>query len=120
MTDPLQNILNPQRISRTAFPPTSRYYGIKTATLEHENGEMIVYLRRRFIPPSNRFALLHQHTFTEGERLDNITHRYLGDPEQFWQLCDANNVMYPDELTDTVGRKIRITLPEGIPGNNND
>ena len=118
MTDPLQNILNPQGVSRTAFPPTSRYYGIQTATIEQENGDTIVYLKRRFIPPSNRFALLHQHTLTEGERLDNITHQYLGDPEQFWQLCDANSVMNPDELTDTVGRKIRITLPEGIPGNN--
>ncbi len=118
MSDPLQNILNPQGLSRTAFPPTSRYYGIETTTFEKENGETTVYLKRRFVPPSNRFALLQYHTFTEGERLDNITHQYMGDPEQFWQICDANNVMNPDELTDTVGRKIRITLPEGIPGNN--
>jgi hypothetical protein len=24
--------------------------------------------------------------------------------------------MRPDELTETVGRRLRITLPEGIPG----
>ena len=118
MADPLQNILNPQGLSRTAFPSTSRYYGIETANFAQENGDTVVYLKRRFVPPSNRFALLQEHTFTEGERLDYITHQYLGDPEQFWQICDANNVMKPDELTDTVGRKIRITLPEGIPGNN--
>ena len=41
---------------------------------------------------------------------------YLGDPEQFWRLCDANGAMRPDELTETVGRRLRITLPEGVPG----
>lgn len=119
MTDPLQNILNPQGLSRTAFPATSRYYGIETAGFEQKNGETVVYLKRRFVPTANRFALLQEHTVTEGDRLDNITHQYVGNPEQFWQVCDANNVMHPDELTDTIGRRIRITLPEGIPGNNN-
>jgi hypothetical protein len=118
MSDPLQNILNPQGLARTAFPPASRYYGIETASFEQENGETVVYLKRRFVSPASRFSTLQEHTFTEGERLDTITHQYLGDPEQFWQICDANNVMNPDELTETVGRKIRITLPEGIPGNN--
>ncbi|MFL5804527.1 MAG: hypothetical protein ACJ8CR_22625 [Roseiflexaceae bacterium] len=41
---------------------------------------------------------------------------YLDDPEQFWRICDANRAMRPDELTETVGRRLRITLPEGIPG----
>jgi hypothetical protein len=27
--------------------------------------------------------------------------------------------MQPDELTETIGSKIRITLPEGIPGQPN-
>lgn len=119
MTDPLKKILNLQGLSRSAFLPASRYYGIETASLDQEDGETRVYLKRRFVPPANRFSPLQEHNFTEGERLDNITHQYLGDPEQFWQICDANNVMNPDELTETVGRKIRITLPEGIPGNSN-
>jgi gamma-glutamyltranspeptidase/glutathione hydrolase len=42
--------------------------------------------------------------------------QYLGDPEQFWRLCDANAAMHPEELTDAIGRTLRITLPEGIPG----
>jgi len=39
----------------------------------------------------------------------------LGDPELFWRVCDANRAMRPDELTETIGRRLRITLPEGIP-----
>ena len=84
--------------------------------LETADGKTIVYLRRRFVPPPERFALLSEHIVTEGERLDNIAAQYLGDPEQFWRICDANGAMRPEELTETVGRRLRITLPEGIPG----
>ena len=40
--------------------------------------------------------------------------RYLGDPELFWRLCDANVAMRPAELTETIGRRLHITLPEGM------
>ena len=103
----------------TIFPVTSRYSSVETATLERADGEMIVYLRRRFVPPPERFELLQEHTVTQGERLDNIAAQYLGDPEAFWRICDANNAMRPDELTETIGRRLRITLPEGIPGQPN-
>ncbi|RPI88962.1 MAG: LysM domain-containing protein, partial [Planctomycetaceae bacterium] len=51
------------------------------------------------------------HLVTEGDRLDNITARYLGDPTQFWRVCDANLVLLPDELSDEPGESIRIALP---------
>ncbi len=51
----------------------------------------------------------------DGERLDLIAARYLGDPEQSWRQCDANGAVRPEELEE-VGRRVRITLPEGIPG----
>jgi hypothetical protein len=101
------------------FSINSRYYGLPTATLETQDGRQIVYLRRRFVPPPENFSLLLEHTVTEGERLDNITAQYLCDPEQFWRVCDANGAIRPDELVETVGRRIRITLPEGIPGTPN-
>ena len=101
------------------FSITSRYYNIEQVEYETPDGLKIVYLRRRFVPAADRFALLQEHSVAEGERLDNITAQYLGDPEQFWRLCDANNAVRPDELTETIGRRLRITLPEGIPGNPN-
>jgi hypothetical protein len=101
------------------FSLTSRYYGIETVTLERADGRKITYVRRRFVPPPERFELLLEHVVTEDERLDNVTTQYLGDPEQFWRVCDANGVVRPDELVETIGRRIRITLPEGIPGNSN-
>jgi hypothetical protein len=98
------------------FPVTSRYHGIEMAEFERPDGKIIVYLRRRFIPSPDRFALLQEHTVVEGDRLDNITAKYLGDPEQFWRICDANGAMRPEELTAEAGRRLRITMPEGIPG----
>jgi hypothetical protein len=70
------------------------------------------------VPQPDRFDLMEQHSVVQGDRLDNLTAKYLGDSEQFWRVCDANNAMLPDELTETSGRKLRITLPEGVPGPN--
>jgi hypothetical protein len=105
-------------MSTSAFPPTSRYYMIETATLDTtgERIKRIIYLRRRFLPSPTRFELLQEHLVTEHERLDNITATYVGDPEQFWRICDANGAMRPEELTESVGRWLRITLPADIPG----
>lgn len=98
---------------------TSRYYGLQTATLEAANHTLCPYLTRRFLPAPERFAVLQEHLVSEGERLDNVTAEFLGDPEQFWRLCDANRAMRPEELLERLGRRLRITLPEGIPGTPN-
>ncbi len=96
------------------FNSTSRYSGIKIVTLNvtHADGleRKIRFIKRRFIPSNGTTTLL-EHTVTQGERLDNITAKYLGDPTQFWRICDANYVMRPNELTDTVGSVIEITMP---------
>lgn len=112
----LQAMMQSGGLKASLFPPTSRYHGLETATTEDSSGRTIVYLHRRFLPSPDRFSLLHEHAVAQGERLDNITARYLGDPEQFWRICDANSAMRPEELTETIGRRLRITLPEGIPG----
>ena len=100
------------------FPPTSRYYGIETTTIETGDGRIHAYLRRRFLPQPENFTTLQEHVVVQGDRIDNVTARYLGDPLQFWRVCDANRAMRPEELTEeaAIGRRIRITLPEGIPG----
>lgn len=117
MTDVTPSILQQTGVKTNSFPPSSRYSGIDTATMEGRNGEPLVYLRRRIVPPAEKFYVLQEHTVKEGERLDNITAEYLGDPERFWQICDANNVLEPETLTEEPGSTINITLPEGIPGN---
>ncbi|SHG51636.1 hypothetical protein [Massilia sp. CF038] len=94
------------------YPPTSRYFSIATARVEGPDGRTIVFLRRRFVPQPEPGALIAQHAVVEGDRLDNVTARYLGDPEQFWRVCDTNSAMQPQELTDEVGRMLRIEFPK--------
>ncbi len=114
-TDPVQAMLAQTSLKTTLFAPTSRYYGLGTTTIVVAHGP-VLYLLRRFVPQPERFTLLQEHTVTQAERLDNITARYLGDPTLFWRICDANRAMRPEELTETIGRKLRITLPDGITG----
>lgn len=119
MNDPLEALIQAGALNRTLFPPTSRYHGIETKIREKADGQKIVYIKRRFVPHPERFSLLHEHVVTENERLDNITAHYLGNPEQFWQISDANRAMLPEELLKEIGRRLKITLPEGIPGAEN-
>lgn len=112
----LNAMLRPLPLSNNLFPPSSRYFGLQTAVLETEPGRPIIYLQRRFVPPPERFTLVQTHTVSQGDRLDNLAAQYLDDPEQFWRLCDANRALRPDELTETPGRELRITLPEGLQG----
>lgn len=96
------------------FDTTSRYFNLETATLNVPDDDgttrEIRYVRRRIIASTDSQTTLVEHTVAQGERLDQITARYLSDPVQFWRVCDANNVLEPEELEET-GRVIKITLP---------
>lgn len=94
------------------FEPTSRYSAIPTARLLLSDGGSVSYVRRRFVPPGSSLQTLAEVTATEGDRLDLIAARTLGDPEQFWQICDANNAMNPDELLARQGAVIRVPMPQ--------
>lgn len=95
------------------FDSTSRYSGLGTGTLtvpdEDDVTREIRYVRRRIIPPAENTTTLVEHTVAQGERLDQITARYAGDPTQFWRVCDVNNVFEPEELEET-GRAIEIAV----------
>jgi hypothetical protein len=97
------------------FPANSRYVSVGQSQHVTADRRTLVYLRRRLVPPPERFELLQEHVVVASDRLDNLAARYIGDPELFWQICDANRAMRPDDLTATVGTRLRITLPEGIP-----
>lgn len=115
-TDPVQAMLAQASLQRNLFTSTSRYYGMDTETLTTTDGTIIIYLRRRFLPSLDSFQLLQEHTVTQGERLDNIAAKFLGDPELFWRIADANGAMRPEDLVQTVGTILKITLPQGITG----
>jgi hypothetical protein len=100
------------------FEFNSRYYAIETIKTTLADGRVVAYKRRRFCPPGDSLATLSEVVVSQGERLDVITARSLGDPEQFWQVCDANDALDPEELTAETGRQLRIPIPQA-PGASN-
>jgi nucleoid-associated protein YgaU len=102
--------------AQSLYPNSSRYNGLNVLQHRQPDGREVAYLERRFLPDPSNFADLTKHTIQLGDRMDNIAFKYLGDPEQYWRIADANAAMQPEDLTAIIGDQIRITLPEGIPG----
>lgn len=94
------------------FEPTSRYFTLETATFTATDGRAIAYKRRRFLPRGEEMPLLVEVIVAQSDRLDLITARTLGDPEQFWRVCDANNAMNPTDLTAAPGLTLRVPVPQ--------
>ena len=87
----------------------SRYERVESHSITDESGSVITYKKVRFI--SETRALM-GHLVVQGDRLDNIAHRYYKDPERFWRICDANLAMWSDELVAEAGRIILIPPSE--------
>jgi nucleoid-associated protein YgaU len=86
----------------------SRYEPIPEAEIATPAGRTVRYKRVRFIPETRGVL---PYTVTQGDRLDRISYRSYGDPEQFWRICDANLSMRPGELMEETGRLILIPVP---------
>jgi hypothetical protein len=102
-------------MSAQKFSTTSRYFAVEVVQLTRQDGRVVSYLKRRFLPPVERFSVIAEHRVSDGQRLDHIAATHLGDPEQFWRIADANGALHPRDLLE-VDRTLNITLPEGIPG----
>ncbi len=97
------------------FDTASRYASLAAQTLSATTADgqtqEIRYVERRFLPSASTGTTQVEHTVVQGDRLDNLTARYLGDPTLFWRVCDANEVLDPGDLTAKPGQRIRIPLP---------
>jgi hypothetical protein len=98
--------------------PLSRYAAVEQATLVLPDGREVRYIRRRFVPHPEQLATFDEYIVRFGDRLDRIAASTLGDPELFWRIADGNRAMWPADLVEEPGRRLRVTLPEGMPGVN--
>jgi nucleoid-associated protein YgaU len=118
MSSPLTAFLQLGLVPPVTFPTDSRYYGFSTLTYTTQAGVSVSYLARRIIPQPGapNYATVATHTVVQGDRLDLIAAKYLGDPLLFWLICDANGAMRPGDLVSVLGSTIAITMPQGVPG----
>lgn len=112
----LQQLFNAGAINQQSYGPESRYYGLPLRAQTTPAGAQISYVSRRFIPPPEDFALLQRYRVQQGDRIDVIAASILGNPLSYWQICDANLALEPDDVTAVPGTFIVITLPAGVPG----
>jgi hypothetical protein len=85
----------------------SRYESVPVLTHTDPQGRERPYVALRPIPPTTGQA---RAVVAPGNRLDLLAHQHLGDPEQFWRLCDANRAFRPSELTAEPGRSLSIPV----------
>ena len=93
------------------FDANSRYVNTPTAVYRRSDGESVTYLKRRFCPRSETLPLLVEVTIEDGDRLDLLTARSLGDALQFWRVADANDALSPFDLMKEVGHTVRVPIP---------
>ena len=94
------------------FDAQSRYAKQPTAVWVDRGGRSRTYVLLREVPqPPVPGPADPIYEVTDRDRLDRIAWRQLGAAELFWQLCDANGALHPDELIDRPGRTLRI--PKG-------
>jgi nucleoid-associated protein YgaU len=89
------------------FDPTSRYYSIADTHYDAPDGRRYVYKKRRF-PPIASTDGQGAVRVRDGDRLDTLATRALGDPLQFWRIADANHAMNPFDLVLTVGTALNV------------
>lgn len=93
------------------FEPDSRYAAIGNAILVTPEGREITYTKRRFLPQGGSLPLLTEVTVTDGDRLDLIAARTLGQANQGWRIADANDALHPRELLQPA-RVLRVPVPQ--------
>jgi hypothetical protein len=94
------------------FDPTSRYAALPIAEAALPDGRVVAYVRRRFLPRPDSLPVLAEVAAADGERLDHVSARTLGDPTQFWRIADANAAVDPDDLVERPGRVLRVPQPQ--------
>jgi hypothetical protein len=116
MMDPFSLIPGAQDAPLSAFSESSRYRGLPVLRCQDADGREIVYVGRRWIPLPEMFADVGRYQVRDGDRLDNLAAEFLGNPQLYWRLADANAALAPGELTARIGRWLRITMPAGVAG----
>ena len=95
------------------IPSHSRYADerVRVESVPGRDGNLVKAIR-----PPNWYGTefpARRHTATEGERLEQIAHRYYRDPEMWWVLAIANpEILYPDRIPG--GTELRIPLASAL------
>jgi hypothetical protein len=93
------------------FDDRSRYAGQPMRERSTRAGRRIVYVLPRLVPAPEALQAAARQVVTDSDRLDTLAFRYLGAPEAWWLIADANRAMHPEGVLATPGAEVVIPLP---------
>jgi len=82
------------------FDRDSRYSKLKPITVNGPNGTPVRIVPIRFIAAATPVIA---RRIKQGDRPDLLAYEFFKEPQLFWRIADANEVMRPSELTATLG-----------------
>lgn len=93
------------------FTPTSRYAKQPVLAADRGDGVTVRYVLPRWLPDPAVMTVATRHRTVEGDRLDLIAFRNLGNPTAWWMIADANRVTHPAALPGAPSDTVVIPLP---------
>lgn len=87
------------------FDPKSRYAKLKTCETTDRRGRKVSVVP---VPEAPAEQVLGTHLMKQSQRLDHLAYQYLDDPAGYWRICELNDVMLPEALTEAR----EIDIPE--------
>lgn len=79
------------------FEKKSRYAGVNTYTVTDRRGREVTIVA---VPNRPTQETLGTHLRRQGQRLDHLAQKYLGDATSFWRICEINDAMTADVLAE--------------------
>jgi len=86
------------------FLKNSRYYGLPTVAARDRNGRDVTAVKLRRLPetPGDDYAV------RSSDRVDIIANARYSDATRYWHVADANSELEAEELTQQVGRVVKV------------
>jgi len=79
------------------FDKKSRCEKLETYKVADRRGRTVVVVP---VPPAPDQTALGLHIMKQGQRLDHLALKYIDNPAGYWRICEMNDVMLPEALTE--------------------
>lgn len=79
------------------FDSKSRYAKLQSYQVKDHRGRTVKVLA---VPDAPEETSIGIHLRLQGQRLDHLAHKYLDDPAGYWRICELNNVMQAEMLSE--------------------
>lgn len=79
------------------FDDKSRYKNAESYQRTDRRGRTVTVAST---PPASKENFIGYHLRIQGQRLDHMAYRYLNNGAGFWRVCELNEVMLPEALSE--------------------